>query len=56
MVSMLLGVEEAKERGDYQKIVEKIGCKGEPTQEVIVDFCNQIATKIESGIFTKFDC
>lgn len=48
----LLGIEEAKERGDYDKILECIKIE-QPDQEAIYEFCNKIAHAIESGMFAK---
>ena len=55
--SMMLGVEEAKERGeDFELIRTQMKAEGEVSQDQVYEFCMKIATSIESGMFARFEC
>lgn len=55
--SLLLGIEEAKERGDFDKIVSLMNFQSteEPDKQSIHEYASKIASGIESGMFAKYE-
>ena len=53
--SLLVGVEEANERGDFEMLISAMGLHAgsKPDQDTILQYCSKIGLSIESGMFAQ---
>ena len=53
--SLLVGVEEARERGDFEMLNSAMGLHAgsQPDSDTILQYCSKIGLSIESGMFAQ---